>query len=218
MFIHYHMTPEPISMQPDQTVAEAVELLQLHSFRHIPVVDEEGVLKGIISDRDLRSARPSSVARSKERHNVEERVNNTPLSLIMTPNCRTLSPMATLDDALLLFQSRKIGALPVLDDEERLIGMFTKSDLLKAYRSLFGLGDKGSSLISIEDDGDPRALSRLVNLMEERNVQFTRLVRKEATRRTKPMIYLRISTYNIRALQKAIREAGFTIHVPYVAS
>ena len=64
MYIHYHMTPEPISMQPEQTVAEAIDLLQLHSFRHVPVVDEEGVLKGMISDRDLRSARPSSVARS----------------------------------------------------------------------------------------------------------------------------------------------------------
>ena len=120
--------------------------------------------------------------------------------------------------AALLFQSRQIGAAPVLDDEGRLIGMFTKSDLLKAYRSLFGLGDKGSSLISIEDDGDPRTLSRLVNLMVDRNVQVTRLVRKEATRRTKPMIYLRISTYNIRSLQKAIEAAGFTIHVPYVAA
>ena len=218
MYIHYHMTPEPISMQPEQTVAEAIDLLQLHSFRHVPVVDEEGVLKGMISDRDLRSARPSSVARSKERHFVEERVNNTPLSLIMTPDCCTLSPMATLDDALLLFQTRKIGALPVLDDEGRLIGMFTKGDLLKAYRSLFGLGDKGSVLISIEDDGDPRSLSRLVNLMVERNVHFSRMVRKEATRRTKPMIYLRISTFNIRSLQKAIEAAGFTLHVPYVAS
>ena len=126
--------------------------------------------------------------------------------------------MATLDDALLLFQGHKIGALPVLDDEGRLIGMFTIGDLLRAYRGLFGLGDMGSVLISVEDDGDPKALSRLVQVMEEKQISFSRLVRKAATRRTRPMIFLRVNAYNIRSVHKALEAAGFTIHVPYVAS
>ena len=64
MFIHYHMTPTPTTMHPNQTVAEAIELLARSSFRHLPLVDDEGVLAGVISDRDLRSAQPSSIARS----------------------------------------------------------------------------------------------------------------------------------------------------------
>lgn len=218
MFIHYHMTPEPVAVQPHETVAEAIEILEQHSFRHLPVVDEEGVLLGMVSDRDLRSALPSTVARSTQREEVETRINNTPLSAFMTRDCLSLSPMATLDDGLLLFQSHKIGALPVLDEEGRLIGMFTIGDLLRAYRGLFGLGDMGSVLISVEDDGDPKALSRLVQVMEEKQISFSRLVRKAATRRTRPMIFLRVNAYNIRSVHKALEAAGFTIHVPYVAS
>jgi acetoin utilization protein AcuB len=70
----------------------------------------------------------------------------------MTRDCLSLSPSATLDDALLLFQSRKIGALPVINDEEKVVGMFTTADLMNAYRDLFGLGEKGSVLVSVEDN------------------------------------------------------------------
>jgi acetoin utilization protein AcuB len=172
MFIHDHMTPSPITVTPEQTVAEAIDILLQHNIRHLPVVDEQGVLKGILSDRDLRSARPSTVARSKERGTVEELVNNTRISVLMSRDILSLSPANTLDDALLQFESRKIGALPVVNEEGKLVGVFTVADLMNAYRDLFGLGAKGSSLISIEDNGDPQALSKLVHIMEEKQVQF----------------------------------------------
>lgn len=216
MFIHYYMTPSPITVTADQTVAEAIDILQQHNFRHLPVVDELGTLKGILSDRDLRSARPSSVARSKERHNVEERVKNTLISVVMSRECMALSRLATLDDALLIFQSRKIGALPVVDEEEKVVGIFSIGDLLKAYRCLFGLGEKGSVLISVEDTNDPQALSKLVKIMEEKQVQFTRLVRSDGNCNTKALIFVRINTYNIRAVHKALEAGGFTIHVPEI--
>lgn len=217
MFIHYHMTPTPTTMHPEQTVAEAIDLLARFSFRHLPITDDEDVLQGIVSDRDLRSARPSSVARSSQRAEVESRVMQTRLDQIMSVNCRTLSPMATLDDALFLFEANTISALPVVDDAQRVIGIFTVGDLLKAYKTLFGVGERGAALISIVDDGDPRIMSRLITLLEEKNVHCTRLLRKSATRRTKAMIYLRVNTYNIRAVHKAVEAAGYVVHVPYRA-
>jgi acetoin utilization protein AcuB len=216
MFIHYHMTASPITVTADQTVAEAIAILQQNNFRHLPVVDEQGILKGILSDRDLRSATPSSVAQSKERHNVEEQVKNTRISKVMSRECMSLSRLATLDDALLIFQSRKFGALPVVDEEEKVVGIFSIGDLLKAYRCLFGLGEKGSVLISVEDTNDPQALSKLVKVMEEKQVQFTRLVRADGSCKSKAMIFLRINTYNVRSVYKALESAGFTIHVPEI--
>lgn len=215
MFIHSHMTPTPTTMLPEQTVAEAIELLARHPFRHLPITDEEGVLQGIVSDRDLRSARPSTVARSSRRAEVESQVMQTPLSQLMSGNCRTLSPMATLDDALFLFEANTFSALPVVDDAQRVIGIFTVGDLLKAYKTLFGVGERGSALISIVDDGDPRIMSRLIQILEEKDVHCTRLLRKAATRRTRAMIYLRVNTYNIRAVHKAVEAAGYVVHVPY---
>ena len=214
MFIRNHMTPSPITVTPEKTVAEAFDILQQYTIRHLLVVDEHGVLQGILSDRDLRSARPSSVARSKERQNVEDQVNSTPVSVLMTRDCLSLSPNATLDDALLLFQSRKIGALPVVNEENKVVGVFSTADLMNAYRDLFGLGEKGSMLVSIEDNDDPQAMSKLVKVMEEKQIHFNRLVRTDGTSKSKAMIFLRIKTYNVRSVYKALEAAGFTIHVP----
>jgi len=215
MFIRSHMTPSPITVTPETTVAEAIDVLQQYNIRHLLVVDGEGRLQGILSDRDLRSARPSTVARSKEREQVEAQINSTPVSVLMTRDCLTLNPNATLDDALLLFQSRKIGAFPVLNEEDKVVGVFTTADLMNAYRCLFGLGEKGSVLISIEDSGDPQAMSKLVRVMEEKQVSFTRLVRTGGgICKGKPMIFLRINTYNVRSVHRALEAEGFTIHVP----
>ncbi|WP_028584313.1 CBS domain-containing protein [Desulfogranum mediterraneum] len=216
MFVHYYMTPSPRTIGPDHTVAEAIEMLNTHKFRHIPVVDDQRVLLGMLTDRDLRSATPSTVARSKERANVEEAVANTPVSVVMTEDCLYLTPMSTLDRALLLLQSKNIGALPVLNEQQQVVGIFSAMDLMKAYTGLFGLGEKGSALISIEDNGEPQALSAIVQVMEDNRIEFTRLIRSKGTEKENPMIYLRINTYNIRAVHRAIEAAGFQVHVPKI--
>ena len=214
MFVHYYMTPSPMTIGPEQTVSEAIEILNTHKFRHIPVVDDTGTLLGMLTDRDLRSATPSTVARSKERQHVEQKVKNTLVSVVMSEDCLSLNRLSTLDRALLLLQSENIGALPVLNDSRQVVGIFSAMDLMKAYRFLFGLGEKGSALVSIEDNEDTEALSKIVMVMEEAHVAFTRLIRSKGTEQEPPMIYLRINTYNIRAVHKAIEAAGFTIHVP----
>ncbi|WP_028580685.1 CBS domain-containing protein [Desulfogranum japonicum] len=218
MFVQYFMTRDPITIGPEQTVAEAINLLNHYKFRHIPVVDDEGMLLGMLTDRNLRSATPSTVARSSQRQNVEEKVNNTPVKLVMNDDCLHLTRMSTLDRALLLLQSKGMGALPVLNETQQVIGVFSVMDLMKAYKGLFGLGEKGSSLVCIEDNGDPEALSKIVKAMEDNNVEFTRLIRAKAADGIDPMIYLRINTYNIRSVHKAIEKIGFTIHIPRVTN
>ena len=214
MFIQYHMTTSPITITPEQTIAEAISILEKYHIRHLLVVDGQGVLKGILSDRDLRSATPSTIARSKERLTIEAQINNTPVSVLMSRDILYLTPTSTLDDALMLFQSRKIGALPVVNIDEQVVGVFSIADLMNAYQGLFGLGAKGSVLISIEDNQDPQALSKLVHILEEKQVQFTRLIRADSTDERNAMIYLRINAYNIRSVHKMLEAAGFTIHLP----
>jgi len=210
------MTPEPITIPPDMLVTEAAELLTEHNFRHLPVVDEDNKLLGMVTDRDLRSACPSTVLSRDERAHVLEQVQATPVRAIMSKDFSSLQAAATLDDALLLFKTRSIGALPVVNSRGQVVGIFSLNDLMASYRRLFGLGEKGSVLMAIEDNDDPTALSRLVRLLEEKKVFFTRLVRTEGQGREPAMLYLRINTMNIRSVHRIVEEAGFTVHVPVV--
>ena len=210
------MTKKPVTIQPDMLVTEAVALLDDHDFRHLPVVDKQNILQGMLTDRDLRSACPSSVLAEKERAHVLEQVQATKVEAIMSRDYLTLNPASTLDDALLLFKTRSIGALPVVNESRQVVGIFSLNDLMASYRSLFGLGEKGSILMAIEDSGDPGALSRLVRVLEEHNVLFSRLIRAEAQGEEPAMLYVRINTMNIPLVHRIVEEAGFVVHVPVI--
>jgi acetoin utilization protein AcuB len=215
MFIADSMTPEPVTVSADISIADAVDLLKKHHFRHLPVVDGENRLLGMVTDRDLRSACPSTVLDQDARDQVLARVGSATVGEIMSRDFVSLSPYSTLDDALLLFKTRAIGALPVLDRKGRVVGIFSLNDMMAAYRRLFGLGEKGSVLIAIEEQSGQPPLGDLVHALERENITFTRLLRVAGQGEKSGMMYLRVNTMNIRRAHRVIEKAGFHIHVPH---
>ena len=216
MFITQHMTRNPVTVSPETLLPAVREILQGGKFRHLPVVDGENHLVGIVTDRDLRSASPSSVLSEERIKACHADFDQTPVSAIMSRAFFTLNPMSTLDDALILLDREKIDALPVVDEEQRVIGMFSMRDLMAAYRRLFGLGERGSAMIVVEHDGKRKPLSRIAKVLEEHNIRFTRLIRTEAEETMPERIYLRVNTYNISAVHQALKEAGFALILPKI--
>lgn len=216
MFITQHMTRNPVTVSPETPLPAVREILQNGRFRHLPVVDGEKHLVGIVTDRDLRSASPSTVLSEERIKACHADFDQTPVSAIMSRAFFTLTPMSTLDDALILLDREKIGALPVVDQEQRVIGMFSMRDLMAAYRRLFGLGERGSAMIVVEHDGRRKPLSRIARVLEEHNIRFTRLIRTEAEEAMPERIYLRVNTYNISAVHQALGEAGFAVVLPEI--
>ncbi len=223
MYISRYMIRGVLTATPEMLLPEARCLLNENHFRHLPVVDKQGQLVGMITDRDLRSAFPSSMLTETERLHAYERVEKAMVADIMSTECVGLTPESTLDDALLLFNREGVGALPVLEDG-RLVGIFSSGDLLAAYKELFGVGEKGSVLLGIEDDDQGRSnsagardggsgdgqsslMTRIVTLLEQHEIPFTRLLRihdEEHGNR----IYLRLNTYKIASVINLLREAG----------
>jgi acetoin utilization protein AcuB len=206
MYISRYMTREPLTVMPEMLLPEARRLLTENHFRHLPVVDSQGQLVGMISDRDLRSAYPSSMLTESERLRVYERVEKATVADIMSVECVALTPESTLDDALLLFDRERVGALPVLE-EGRLVGILSDRDMITAYKELFGVGEKGSVLLGIEDEGQSCLMTRIVTLLEYHDIPFTRLLRihdEENGNR----IYLRLNTFKIASVLSLLREDG----------
>jgi len=203
------MTPDPITVYPEMLLPEARALLTDYQFRHLPVVDAQGLLVGMLTDRDLRSAYPSSVISDSERRLVYERVEKTSVSEIMSTECVSVGADSTLDDALFLFDRDQLGALPVLEDG-RVVGIFSNRDLNAAYKTLFGVGEKGAVLIGILDDGSEGIMTRIVTLLDKEGIPFTRVLRIH-DKRGGDTIYLRINTFKIAAVLELLESSGFSI-------
>lgn len=211
MYVAASMTPEPLCLHPEMSLLEARDYFPGKSFRHFPVTDAGGRLVGMVSDRDLRSAFPSSVLNPLLRLDQLTRLAQVRVDSIMSRSPITLPLEATLDDALLLFDRHNIGALPVVDHDLRLVGIITVRDVLAAYRRLFGIGVAGSSLIEVRDDGRPNLVSRIAAALEGVGVDCPRLIRAETASdagSAPGTVYARVQTYNIHSVHEALRAAG----------
>lgn len=214
MFIADYMTADPLTITADVLVSKARRLLDDNHFRHLPVVDEEKKLIGVVSDRDLRSAYPSTAIDDDTYNKIYETVAATPVAEIMSINCSCVSIEATLDDALLVFDRDKVGALPVVTEYDVVIGIFSMRDLTAAYKKLFGSAETGSSLIAVLDESKSHnALSRIASILEENDVQCTRLI-KIGQKSGFDRIYMRIESFKVGNVHKHLQDSGFTLLKP----
>ena len=211
MYIAAAMTPDPLCLHPETSLLEVREYFPGIRFRHFPVTDAGGRLVGMVSDRDLRSAFPSTSLNPLPRLDQLARLGEVRVESIMSRPPVTLPLDATLDDALLLFDRHSIGALPVVDHDMNLVGIITVRDVLGAYRRLFGIGGAGSSLVEVLDDGRPNLMSRIAAALDACGIVCTRLVRADRAadpRGIPGTTYARVQTYNIHAVHEALRAAG----------
>jgi CBS domain-containing protein len=132
------MRPEPLSAQPDDSLARAAARMLRANVRHLCVVDGEGKLVGILSDRDLRKLMgdPQRALRSAQRRVplTEARVQHA-----MTHSPETLDPDEPVSAAVFALLAHRFGALPVVDREQHPIGIVSYVDVLKHLAERVGL-------------------------------------------------------------------------------
>ena len=111
------MIDNPVTITADATVKQVQNIMREYHIGGVPVVDEEGYLKGIVTNRDLRF----------------ERNMKRPVSEVMTKeNLITAGPHTSLKEAADILQQNKIEKLPIVDSNNKLVGLITYKDITKA--------------------------------------------------------------------------------------
>jgi len=122
------MTPDPITLSPEDSLMEALQLMRLRRVRRIPIL-VDGKLTGLLAEGDLKRAEPSTLTETQEE--FTEVMERTPIQRIMINNLVTTTPETPLLEAARTLHENKYGALPVLEGE-KLVGILTDNDLLGA--------------------------------------------------------------------------------------
>lgn len=136
MLISEFMTPNPITVQIDTKVPDALRLMKEKNVRRLPVLDKDGLLVGIVSDKDLLYASPSP-ATTLAVWELPDLLSRIKVKHVMTKNVITVSPKTTVEEAARILADNKIGGLPVLAGSE-LVGIVTETDLFKLFLELLG--------------------------------------------------------------------------------
>ena len=131
MLVSEIMTAKPITIKYDASLRLAIKLMHENNFRRLPVVNKEGQLVGIITDRDTRLALHSPFT-LHEKWEHEALLDNVTVRAAMTAAPMTVEPTTDVIDAVRLMITYQIGGLPVLWDET-LVGIVTSSDVMTAF-------------------------------------------------------------------------------------
>ncbi|MFH2012738.1 MAG: CBS and ACT domain-containing protein [Pseudomonadota bacterium] len=141
MLVKNWMSKDVITVDVDDTMRTAIKLMEDYNIRRIPVLKKDR-LKGIVSYLDINreSASKATTLAVSELNYLIEKIK---VKDIMSTNPKTISPHDTVEEAAVVMLEQKIGGLPVIDSNGKLIGIITESDVFKVLISMTGIKQGG---------------------------------------------------------------------------
>ncbi|HKB69994.1 MAG TPA: CBS and ACT domain-containing protein [Thermoanaerobaculia bacterium] len=203
MLVRDIMSSPVAAVPPETTLEDGYRMMREKGIRHLLVFDGERVV-GVVTDRDLRLATSALVPSPFP---PGSRVDS-----VMVRDPLTASPSDPVEDAARVMRERKIGCLPVMDENDRLVGIITGVDLLDALLRMTGV-DKPSGRLEVRLPDLPGELARLTSFFASRNLNvLSVLTYPEGPERVRTV--LRVGSIETRLLAGELRRAGFDVVWP----
>lgn len=209
-FMREKIQRNPVTISPDASFFEARALIHEKGIRHLPVVDKNNHLVGIVTDRDIREAAPSDATLLSVQE-LNYLLGKLKVRSIMTPKEKliTITPDTIIEEAVQLMHDHKIGCLPVIEGE-KLYGIFTGTDALAHFVDIFGVKVRGTRLtVALEDK--PGTMLGILEIMKKHNVNIISIVTPSFIVEGKRIAAIRIQTEDYQNIVKDLEKAGYPV-------
>lgn len=215
MFVRSRMTPDPVTVSPEQSIFEALRIMRDNSVRRLPVV-RNGKLVGIVTELDLLRVSPSE-ATSLSVWEMNYVLSKMRVKDVMTDKVVVISPEATIEEAAVLMRENVISGLPVVEGG-KLVGIITETNLFDAFIDTMGLYEKGVRLTLAAED-HPGVLAEITGIVARHGVNIISLATFHGRIASRPdagegNLVLRIATTEPEVIIGDLNKAGHrVVHV-----
>jgi len=209
-YIKEKMQRNPVTVAPDASFYEARAIIRDKGIRHLPVVDKNNHLVGLVTDRDIREAAPSD-ATTLSVHELNYLLGKLKVAAFMTPKEKliTITPDIIIEKAVQLMHDHKIGCLPVVDGD-RLIGIITETDVLELFVDIFGLKVPGTRLtVALEDK--PGQMHGVLEVVKKHDINVVSVVSPSFKVDGKRVCAFRIETQNYQDIVNELEKMGYEV-------
>lgn len=213
MFVSERMSTDLITALPDLKIAEARNLMHERGIRHLPVVDEKGLLLGMVSDRDVRSAMPSTLLKKPDYEITLAKIMNFPIADIMSKEPVKIFVYYTIQDVLLVMRTFKVGAVPVVDDDGYLKGILSTRDLLAAFVDVMGIDEPGTLLCILSEDKQGQ-MKKIIDIVTDEKISLGSVLVSKSLEKHKKAIFPYLLTNNVIRVKERLLAAGFQLTNP----
>jgi acetoin utilization protein AcuB len=158
MLVGERMSHPVITITPDASLQEALDLMQKEHVRRLPVVDKLGTLLGIVTKGDVLEASPSD-ATTLDAWEVKTMMNQVTVQRIMTTKVVTIDEDTPVEEVARVMVDKEISSMPVMCNG-KMAGIITESDLFKLLLEVFGAREPGTRA-TVEISRTPGQLANL---------------------------------------------------------
>jgi acetoin utilization protein AcuB len=201
MLIENWMTKDVITGTPDMSMMKASKIMKEKGIGRLPVVDDKGVLLGLVSDRDIKEASPSK-ATTLDMHELYYLLSEIKLKDIMTKKVVTIHTGETIERAAQLMLEHNIGGMPVVDEGNKVVGMVTDSDIFKVLVRITGVMEGGVQ-IGVRLPNEPGGMVPVLDYLKDNGARLMSLLTScEPAEVGMRDVYIRIRDMDKTALNK----------------
>ena len=172
MYVKNRMTKNPITISPDSTISEVLDLMAQKNVHRLPVVEGDTLI-GLLTEGVIQENSPSH-ASSLSIHEINYLLSKTMVKDIMIRKVITIGPDALLEEAALLMKKNEIGGLPVVVGN-KLVGIITVNDILGAFVDLLGFYQPGSRVVIEVSNDRSGIMADIASIFAEANINISHL-------------------------------------------
>jgi acetoin utilization protein AcuB len=191
------MGTDLVTITADYNIQDCVDLMKAHSIRHLPVVQDQKLI-GFVTEGGLRQIFLASLIEELELEDV----------MIREPI--TVTPDTDIEEAAKIIYYNKIGGLPVVDEQDHLVGIITVTDIMIAFIELMGVL-KSSSRIDVVLGDEPEAFEKVSSLIRSRGGQIISVGISGDRWSPRRIHFFRLGKCDVEHIARHLEKAGYEV-------
>lgn len=208
MYVKDHMTPNPITVGPEATLSECLEIMGKNKFHRLPVIQGNTLVglitEGLINDNSGKSSTSLSI------YELNYLLGRTSAKDIMIKEVKTVSPDAWIEEAAEIMVENGINVLPVVDSGNKVVGIVTEKDLFKAFLNVMGYRHKGTRFV-IKLQDVPGEFEKVCHLFGQENANIENIGVYHSEQRAAETIIRATGEVSVERMTEILVDAGFEV-------
>jgi acetoin utilization protein AcuB len=193
-----------------ESIGTALRLMLDENIRYLPVTDQDGLLLGLVSDREIKDASPSIFRQNEHPEDFEK-----PVSTIMKESVFTAHPFDIAEELSTIFYEQNVGCIPVVD-ERKLVGLVTEREMLYAFIQLTGTHQPGSHLeVAVKNEAGQ--LAKVASVLKDFHLNISSVLVYPSQDEKEKIIVFRVGTKNPNPVIEHLTRNGYEVKWPPVS-
>jgi len=209
MLVKAFMTPVVVTVREDQSMLEARETMRGKNLNSLPVVDDLKRVRGIITSEDIGKASPSD-ASTLSRYEANYLLGRLKVRDIMSRTVITVEADDTIEYVAYKLYKYKVNALPVVDENNKLVGIISQTDIFRAFVEIMAM-DRSCTRISFKTGDKVGVVAEVSNIYKEAGINIISIVSRQLEDGSAEVVVRANLSDHGMGVVESIREAGYEI-------